>query len=49
MKKIFFGLSYTKFLFNYSSVKLKCLSFYKYPTLKLAKEIWNIPDNGAIK
>jgi len=36
-------------LIDYSTARLKSFIFYKYPTIKLAKNIWNIPELGASK
>ncbi len=48
-KKIFFGLSYPRYYVDYATARLKSFIFYKYPTIKLAKSIWNIPELGASK
>lgn len=48
-KKILFGLSYPRYYVDYTNARLKSLVFYKYPTVKLAKSIWNIPELGASK
>ena len=48
-KKIIFGLSYPRSLIDYSTARLKSFIFYKYPTIQLAKNIWNIPEVGASK
>jgi len=48
-KKIFFGLSYPRYYVDYATARLKSFIFYKYPTVALAKNIWNIPELGASK
>lgn len=48
-KKIIFGLSYPRSLIDFNTARLKSFIFYKYPTIKLAKSIWNIPELGASK
>lgn len=49
IKKIFFGLAYPRYMLDYASARLKSFAFYKYPTIKMAQLIWNIPEFGASK
>jgi hypothetical protein len=48
-KKILFGLSYSRYFVDYATARLKSFIFYKYPTIRLATSIWNIPELGATK
>lgn len=49
IKKIIFGFSYPRYLVDFSTARLRSLSFFKFPTIKMVKEIWNIPENGWSK
>jgi hypothetical protein len=34
---------------DYGTARLKSFLFYKFPNVKMAKLIWNIPESGASK
>jgi hypothetical protein len=49
IKKIIFGFSYPRYFVDYNTARLRTFSFFKSPTINLAKKIWNIPENGFSK
>lgn len=39
-------MSYPHYFFSDKEGQLKSLLFYRKPTIQLARQIWNLPENG---
>ena len=48
-KALAFGLSFPKYMIMRDSAILKIMLFYRNPTNEVAQNLWNLPENGAIK
>lgn len=44
-----FGFSCSQYLIMNDSAKLRSFVFYRRPTIEIAQQMWNLPENGAIK
>ena len=44
-----FGFSCSQYLIMNDSAKLRSFVFYRHPTIDIAQQMWNLPENGAIK
>ena len=49
LRAIVFGLSYPRFLVDYAEAQLINSAFHRRPNVVALKEIWNLPEKGAIR
>jgi hypothetical protein len=43
-----FGMGYPRFWFDHGGAEMRNFAFLRKPELRLLKEIWNLPEKGAI-
>ena len=48
-KLVSFGLSYPKYFLSDKEGQLRAMMFYRNPTIAVAKQIWNLPENGMTR
>jgi hypothetical protein len=48
-KLMIFGFSYPQYFFATKEGQLRSMVFYRKPTIHLARQIWNLPENGVTK
>lgn len=48
-KLVSFGLSYPKYFLSDKEGQLRAMIFYRKPNVHMAKQIWNLPENGMTR
>lgn len=48
-KLVSFGLSYPQYFIANKEGQLRSMIFYRKPTIQMARHIWNLPENGALR